>query len=284
MFSRTLFSLSALLLTSSLILCTNAANHPFESLLLKRQDCTSAAQADCSKNDPAACLKALCDSCGPVYPVIATCCASTDPVAMASCVANAFEGSSGSTASSGSPSGTITSASPADSSADPNFSACAQFETIIAECASQTPGFSDISSFSSQASCLCYTSSTFAPSVFDGYFESCLAYFSSAKPRAYSSLTSQNGGTQGSCSSAGDVVNGPASVSATRTGGSSRSTSSARDTASSSRSFIGASAQSTASSAGDSSRTASSSVATQTSAAVRTWSQVCSPPPYSLLC
>lgn len=286
MASRTLFSLSTLLLTSSLIFGTNAVNnHPLGSLLLKREDCVAAAQADCAKNDPAACVKALCDSCGAVYPEIATCCAGSDLTAMASCFSNALEGVSGSTASSVPPSGTITSsASPADSSADPNFRACAQAESLIDECNSQTSGFTDLSNFSSQAPCLCYTSSTFAPSIFDGYFESCLAYFSSASPRDYSSITAQNGGTQGSCSAVGDVVNGPASVSATGTGGSSRSTSGARDTESSSRSFVGASAQSTASSAGDSSRTASSSVATQTSAAVRSWSQVCPPLLCSLLC
>lgn len=271
MSSRALFCLSALLLTSSMMSSTNAVNHPLESLLLKRQDCASAAQAVCAKNDPAACVEALCDSCGAVYPEIANCCAGTDTTAMASCFSNALEGASGSTASSVSPSGTITSsASPADPSADPNFRACAQFETIVDECNSQTPGFTDLSKFSSQASCLCYTSSTFAPSIFDGYVESCIAYFSSASPRAYSSLTS---GTQGSCSAVGDVVNSPASVRATRTDESSRSTSGARDTESSSRSFVGASAQSTASSAGGSSRTASNSVATQTSAAVRSWSQ-----------
>ncbi|KAF7506404.1 hypothetical protein GJ744_011758 [Endocarpon pusillum] len=275
MSSRVLFSLSALLLTSSLIFTTNAVNnHPLESLLLKRQDCYSAAQADCSKNDPEACIKAICDSCGAVYPEIANCCLSSDPTAMATCVSNALEGGSGSTASSVPPSGTITSsASPADSSADPNLGACLQVGTIIDNCNSQTSGFTDLSTFSSQASCLCYTSSTFAPSIFDGYFESCLSYYSSASPRAYSSLTAENGGTQGACSAVGDVVNGPASVSASRTGVSSRSTSSARNTENSSRSFVGVSAQSATSSASGSSRTASSSVATQTSAAVRSWSQ-----------
>jgi hypothetical protein len=42
--------------------------------------------------------------------------------------------------------------------------------------------------FTIEASCLCYAGiSTYAPSIFDGYWASCLDYYQTASPAFYSS-------------------------------------------------------------------------------------------------
>jgi hypothetical protein len=70
----------------------------------------------------------------------------------------------------------------------------------------------DISSFSAlpfttEASCLCYTGiSTYAPSIFDGYWASCLDYFQTASPAFYSSNLHGDTVTRTPCAAAGNVL------------------------------------------------------------------------------
>jgi hypothetical protein len=68
-----------------------------------------------------------------------------------------------------------------------NSGACVSFNLIQASCALATSSFTDLP-FTVEASCLCYTSGTYAPSVFDGYWGACLGFYSTASPVFYSSL------------------------------------------------------------------------------------------------
>ena len=68
-----------------------------------------------------------------------------------------------------------------------NAAACDSWDAIEMSCSSKISSFTDLS-FSAEASCLCYTSSTYAPFIFDGYLGQCLQYLSTASPSFYSSL------------------------------------------------------------------------------------------------
>jgi hypothetical protein len=78
-------------------------------------------------------------------------------------------------------------------------------------CCSLTPDFTDLSA-TLQAPCLCYSSSSWDPTLFDNAVESCASYASTAIPSAYAPIAS----LQGFCSSVGNI-NYPASISATTT-------------------------------------------------------------------
>ena len=189
-------------------------------VLAKRQQCGSNIQDQCSQS-ASACVSAICASCADV-PEIAQCCALSGLTEEAQCIIVALQGGGGAsatTAASGGLSSSIT-LSPSASSAvnDPNLAACANWESINAQCASETPGFSSLTAFASQASCVCYSSSTYDPARYDGYFASCLSYFSTGDPSGYYSITS--GVTSldlAPCSAAGNVLNAPGSVSASAT-------------------------------------------------------------------
>jgi hypothetical protein len=61
--------------------------------------------------------------------------------------------------------------------------------------------------FTTEASCLCYTGiSTYAPSIFDGYWASCLDYYQTASPAFYSSSLQGDTLTRTPCAAAGNVL------------------------------------------------------------------------------
>ncbi len=69
----------------------------------------------------------------------------------------------------------------------PNSASCKALTSFEAACASATPGFLTLDP-AKQYSCLCFTSSTFAPSVYQNYHDGCLSYLSTASPALYSSI------------------------------------------------------------------------------------------------
>lgn len=89
---------------------------------------------------------------------------------------------------------------------DLNSVACDVFSASESSCAAETPSFTALA-FSVQASCLCYSMSTYAPQTFDGIFGSCLAYIKTADPSLYSSL---RGSTlpRTPCVEVGNVITG----------------------------------------------------------------------------
>jgi hypothetical protein len=72
--------------------------------------------------------------------------------------------------------------------------ACQSAVNIIDSCIAATPDFTDLE-FSSQFSCLCSKDGVYAPSIYDGYTSTCLAYLSSVSPAAYLSIGGQISGT-----------------------------------------------------------------------------------------
>lgn len=75
------------------------------------------------------------------------------------------------------------------STTDLNSEACSAWFDIRSSCALATPSFTALP-FSAEASCLCYTSSTFAPSIYDGYWESCVSHYKTASPSFWSASLS----------------------------------------------------------------------------------------------
>ncbi|CAG8959302.1 hypothetical protein HYFRA_00013072 [Hymenoscyphus fraxineus] len=115
-----------------------------------------------------------------------------------------------------SPSPAIT---PGPTTARPPLSAapgCSTVSRILGSCISLTKGFTDLPAHS-QASCLCYTSSTYAPGNFDDNVQTCASFVSTATPTAYPVFSA----LQSFCGDEGDVrggvVSGSASGSARQT-------------------------------------------------------------------
>ncbi len=167
-------------------------------ILLKRQDCNT--EGPCNSG-VAACLDYICTSCADLSPVIPQCCAGSDDVAKVACIEKGLQGGLGDSGTQSSQFGPETtapvpsiSALPATMTNDPNFVACNSLESMLNGCSSQTPGFSTLTAFSDEAPCLCYSSQVYQGSIYDGYFSSCLHYFSTAVPADYSSIAGPNDG------------------------------------------------------------------------------------------
>ena len=219
-----------LLLALSLSLAS-ATKSPFgQALKAKRQECGDNVIETCDDGSAEDCVNAICGNCSG-DPSIAACCSMATDDEKAQCIVNVLENETTASASLPAtiPSATfqLTTASPTPTASaslsDPNYQACQRFNAVNDQCAAETPGFSDISAFSSQASCLCYVSSTYAPASYDGDFASCLSWFKTSDPEDYTSITAAADGslTLQPCSAAGDVRTSPAaaSASATRAGG-----------------------------------------------------------------
>jgi len=73
------------------------------------------------------------------------------------------------------------SASAPASSLDPNYASCQTAFSFIESCAAETTSFTDLND-GMQASCLCYSSSTWVPNVFDAYQTACVLWASTADP------------------------------------------------------------------------------------------------------
>lgn len=161
--------------------------------LSKRQDC-SGLQAQC-ESSISDCVDYICNSCD-LSSIITQCCAATDDTAIMSCLETGLEGGLGSGSAATSEaviSALVTSALPTSIANDPNYIACTSLYGILEDCAGQTPGFSN-EPFTSKASCLCYSSKSYVGSVYDGYYSSCLAYFSTGDTSGYSQMQASDGG------------------------------------------------------------------------------------------
>jgi hypothetical protein len=144
-------------------------------------------------------LCSICTSLG-VTPSIEPCCAAPTPLV---CFSDYVAGSSITYTTPLGPTGTTL------TSYDPGVAACGGVLSISSTCAAATPDFAQLE-FSSQYSCLCFTSGTFVPQIFDGFWSTCLAFESTNAPEEYS-LFGPTGG--------GDVVRTPCQLYATSTAG-----------------------------------------------------------------
>ncbi|KAH8680020.1 hypothetical protein BGZ60DRAFT_369047, partial [Tricladium varicosporioides] len=89
---------------------------------------------------------------------------------------------------------------------------CLLLGEALAICGSLTPGFKNLSP-PNQAQCLCYSSTVWAPTLFDSAVKSCADFASASATSAYSALAN----IEGFCTSIGDVAKVPASNTATPT-------------------------------------------------------------------
>ena len=92
-------------------------------------------------------------------------------------------------------------------------SACAVVISALSFCNSVSPGFTTLDA-TSQAPCLCYSSTSWSPAGFDDPVSSCSKYWQTAEPSDFSDIS----GLSGFCTSVGDVLG--AGAGASTTGGS----------------------------------------------------------------
>ena len=128
-------------------------------------------------NDFDTCIQHLSTASPSAYSALGGDTLPTDPCAQAG---NVVANTAGGSASLTTPTPTAT------GSQDPNAIACSSWDAILLSCSASVPSFSALP-FSVEASCLCYESSTYAPTIYDNYWASCLNYFSTASPTLYSS-------------------------------------------------------------------------------------------------
>lgn len=96
---------------------------------------------------------------------------------------------------------------------------CSYVAFAIDFCEGVSPGFDNLAT-SLQAPCLCYSSSSWAPSIFDDAIKTCADFASTADPENYSDLAH----FEGFCTFAGDVLKTPAAKSASTTSVAAKST------------------------------------------------------------
>ncbi|KAH6662591.1 hypothetical protein B0J14DRAFT_495731, partial [Halenospora varia] len=89
---------------------------------------------------------------------------------------------------------------------------CLLLGEALAICGSLTPDFKNLSP-PDQAQCLCYSSTVWAPTLFDSAVKSCADFASASATSAYSALAN----IEGFCTNIGDVAKVPASNTATIT-------------------------------------------------------------------
>jgi hypothetical protein len=75
----------------------------------------------------------------------------------------------------------------------PESTNCNSAASMVENCEGSTPGFDNLCWHDMQK-CLCSTSGTWAPTIFDNFWSSCLAWASTADPSQYSLLGPQTNG------------------------------------------------------------------------------------------
>lgn len=190
-------------LLSSLLASTARCSEDLHSLF-KRQSCSNWQQA-CDRTDGTDCIDVFCQLCSDVYPDLGPCCATSQSLAKIGCIQQILQGglAAGTTTGQTNQAATtgLSSASsfPTAPPNNSNFGACASFQSLVTRCDSETPGFESLTPFAVQASCVCYSSSAYIGNSYDDYFGSCLEYFSSSDPQAYSSILADGPITTSPC-------------------------------------------------------------------------------------
>jgi len=117
-----------------------------------------------------------------------------------------------------------TTGSSGSSGPDDNKSACSSWFDLQSSCSAAAPGdfqtaANGLPNLSSEASCLCYTTQAsvlvYAPTVYDGYWGSCVEYFKTASPSFYSASLVNSGpesAIESPCSAVGNVRGASAAI------------------------------------------------------------------------
>lgn len=103
---------------------------------------------------------------------------------------------------------TMTSATTATAPLNLNGLACQTISAAEAYCNSNTPGFSTLTDFRSEAPCYCYSGLVYKPSYFDIQWGSCMRYLSASATAELSRIASTGAPvlTSTPCAAVGDVL------------------------------------------------------------------------------
>ena len=155
--------------------------------LSKRQGCSNL-QAQCeSESNYSDCVDYICNSCRNVDPpVIDQCCAGNHDTTFVTCLETGLDGGLGSGSAANVTSALVTSALPTSIANDPNYIACNSFNALL-------QGF-------------CYSSETYAISVYDGYFSSCQSYILTGDTSAITYFTTCSANAGALSTSAGPTT------------------------------------------------------------------------------
>lgn len=160
------------------------------------QECVSQIRSACIPTIAvcAADICYLCTSLG-ILPSIEPCCAAPTPTA---CFAKDYV--FGVTSSAAHPITLPTKPVPSNLATVPGATfasglalSCQSQASVVIRCSASTPDFGHLA-FSDLQSCLCSTSGTFAPSVYDNFYSACLSYQSLVDPSEYSADAPAGGG------------------------------------------------------------------------------------------
>ena len=134
------------------------------------------------------CASLFCRACTSlgIKPSIEPCCGATSWTDTSSCFSTYLAGGTITNTASSRPLST------GPSSEDPRAAACVSVSRFVVSCEARTPDFDQLE-FSSQSSCICSVNGTNAPTVYDGFWSTCLAWISTADPAQYSVVGKNNG-------------------------------------------------------------------------------------------
>ncbi|KAI4179546.1 MAG: hypothetical protein L6R41_007783 [Letrouitia leprolyta] len=198
----------------TILTSTATAINPKYHAFMKRQGCNNI-ESECSSigTTLADCIDYVCDACTSVDPAIPECCNLSSNLDIANCIDENI-GTSGTFESS-----IDTFGNDFTSYTGNNFAAatstydygnsytytgssavttpylltanldCSSFISKFDDCASATPGFGASYFWEEQASCICYSGNSYAPSAFDTPYSSCLDVLSSSDYEVYTALT-----------------------------------------------------------------------------------------------
>ncbi|KAI4250757.1 MAG: hypothetical protein L6R42_008638 [Xanthoria sp. 1 TBL-2021] len=201
-------SATGIFLAVSLVLENVVAIDPKFHELFKRQGCTDI-ESKCLTvgSDPSECIDYICNSCTQVDPSISTCCQRSGDLNKAQCISDNLDSPTALTSSSRSRGAGSSSTTVFHAYANPG---CSSYLDKVTSCESATPGFADITAWTSLASCFCYSASAYSPQAFDNPYSSCLSYLETADRDAYSDLTvgrnGRNFAISTPCASIGEVL------------------------------------------------------------------------------
>ncbi|KAL9004814.1 MAG: hypothetical protein Q9188_002379 [Gyalolechia gomerana] len=206
-------SVSSGLAVVAILTSTASAIDPKHHAFMKRQGCSNI-DSECSSigTSPADCINYLCSSCTSVDPAIPDCCTLSSTLDIAGCIeqnvgtsssydSNIDTYGSDYTSYTGYDYETPTSTydnysytytgsyavtTPYLLTADPD---CSSVISKLDACASATPGFGSDYYWVEQASCICYSGNSYAPSSFDSPYSSCLDILYTSDYEVYMDLT-----------------------------------------------------------------------------------------------
>ncbi|KAK3386015.1 hypothetical protein B0H63DRAFT_190633 [Podospora didyma] len=159
----------------------------WSSLFSAQSSSCGSFRSACIPTDPG-CGSALCRICTSlgITPSIEPCCGAAHSAASSACFSDIVAGNPITYTT---PTGPL---SPRTTSFVGSATACASVSSLQLSCEAQTPTFRDLE-FSSMSSCICSVNGTNAPTYYDNFFSTCLAWASVSATVMYQTIGKLNG-------------------------------------------------------------------------------------------